>query len=101
MLKSQMTNRKGSFRRLISFSELIGDYVGIRSRAPVMSCNKDLIWLEIPIVTENQGNDYNIKKNYTNSRPTYSALRELAVRNLINNLAVTPRHFQGNSGMWA
>ena len=58
-----------SLRRLIGFFELLGTYVGIISRAPVRSCNKDLIWLGIPIVADNQGKDYILKKNYTTYRP--------------------------------
>ena len=35
--------------RLISFVELLCTYVGFRYLLPVRSCNKDLIWREIPI----------------------------------------------------
>ena len=44
-----------SAHRLISFFELLATYIGIRLRAPSRIDNKDLSWIEIPIVTDNLG----------------------------------------------
>ena len=52
----------GSFRRFVSFSELLGTYVGVVFCSPVRSCSKEIICIDVPIVTDNQRNDYIIKK---------------------------------------
>ena len=43
---------------MIAFAELLGNYVRIIIWGPVRSCNKDLIWIEIPIVADNHANGY-------------------------------------------
>ena len=92
-----MAKRVEALRRLVSFSELLGTYFGIRMWEPIRSCSKDLIYLEIPIVTDNHGNDYIIKKNYITDRAASWLFRELSVHNLTNNLTVMSRHCEGDS----
>ena len=47
-----------SLHRLISFFELLGNYVGIRLWSPDRLCNTDLMCLEIPIVADKRCNDF-------------------------------------------
>ena len=90
-----------ALRPIVSFFELLGTYACFRLWAPVRSCNKDLISLGIPIVTDNMRNDYIPKRSYATSQSTSWTLRELAVRNLANNLIRMSRHCKGDSAIWS
>ena len=93
--------RVEAMRRIISFSDFLGTYAGARLWAPGRSCNTDLIWLEIPIVTDYQGNNYISEKNYTTYRPNSRMSQELAAHNQTNNIAIISRHCKEDSGLWS
>ena len=61
----------------------------------------DLTWLEIPIATDNLGNDFFPKKLYTSSRPKSWMLPELAVHSLKTNTAIISKHMKGDSRKWS
>ena len=86
--------------RLISFFELLGTYVGVRLWGPSRIGNQDLTWLGIPMVTDNLGNDFILRKHYTSTRPTSWALQELEVHSLTTNTAIISKHMAGDSAKW-
>ena len=88
-------------RRLISFFELLGGYLGIRLWAPSRLGGNDLTLLAIPIATGNLGNDSILRKHYTSSSPSSWMLRELAARSLTTNTAIISKHMKGGSGKWS
>ena len=50
-----VNKRTPPHNRLISVFELLGAYIGVRLWTPYRICNNDLLWLEVPVVTENLG----------------------------------------------
>ena len=82
-------------RRIISFFELLGRYIGVRLWAPNSLCNKVLLWIAIPIVTDNLGNDFILRKHYTTTRPTSWMLQELAAHSLTTNTTIVAKHMKG------
>ena len=60
--------------------------------------NKDFVWIEIPVATDNRRNDYIPRKHYATSRPTSWILQEMDGRNLTNNIAVISKHYRWGSG---
>ena len=100
-IKSPFQKGVDVLRRIISFFELPGTCAGFRSRAPIRPCNTDLIWRAIPIVTDNQGDDYILNRNYTAHRPISWMLQELDFHNLTNNIAIMSGHRNGDSALWS
>ena len=88
-------------RTLIRFFELLGTYIGARLWPPGRLRNNDLLWLDIPIVTDNLLGDFILKKHYKTPRPTSWMLRETAVHNLTTNVAIISKHPEANSGKWS
>ena len=84
-------------RRLISFFALLGPYIGASLWGPNSLGNKDLIWLEIPIVADNLGSDFILRKHYTTARPTSWALQELAAHRLTADATIVSEHMKGDS----
>ena len=84
--------------RLISSFGLLGNYAAARLWAPGRLCNTDRTWLGIPIVADNQRNYFILKKHYATSRPSDWVLKEMAVRNLTNNVTITSKRYKGDSG---
>ena len=87
--------------RMINFFELLATYIGLRLWSPNRLENKDLKWLEIPMTTDNLGNDFILKKKYTSKRPTAWMLQEIAARSLTNNITITSDRKKGDSGKWS
>ena len=90
--------------RLISFFELLGAYIGVRLWTPSLLCNNDLVWSAIPIVTDNIGDDFILRKHYAADSPASWMLRELAPHSLTNNTTIVSKHTKGDSGkldIWA
>ena len=83
--------------RLISFFELLWAYIGVILWTPNRLDNKDIIWLAIPSVADNLGNDFILRNHYTTARPTSWMLLELAVRSLTTNAAIVSQRTQGDS----
>ena len=96
-----MLKRLNSPRRLISFFELLGAYIGVRLWTPGRQGNKDLIWLAIPTVTDNLGNDFMLSKHYTTERPTSWMLQESAAHSLAANTTIVAKHMKGDSAKWS
>ena len=87
--------------RRISFFELLGAYIGVRLWAPKRLGKQDLLWIAIPIVTGNLGNDFILRKHYAKTRPTSWMLQELAVHSLTTNTAIISKHMEGDSANWS
>ena len=85
-------------RRMINFFELLATYIGLRLWSPKRLENKDLQWLEIPMTTDNLGNDFILKKKYASKRPTAWMLQEIAARSLTSNITITSGREKGIQG---
>ena len=72
----------------------------MRLWSPGRGVNRDLGWLEIPIVTDNDGRIY-YEKHCPSTRPTSWMLQELVAHKLARNITSVSKHAKGDSGMWA
>ena len=88
-------------RRLLSFFELLGTYVGIRLWAPSRLGGQDLTWLEITIPTDNLGDDFILRKHYTSTKPTSWMLQEFEVHSLTKNTAIISKRMEGDPAKWS
>ena len=70
----------------------------VRLWSPKRANGNDLARVGIPVLTDNQGNGYILRKHYTTSRPTSRILQEMEVRNLANDIAAIPTRRRGDSG---
>ena len=58
----------------------------------------------MPIVADNLGNDFTLRKLYTSERPTSWTLQELAAHSLTTNTAIVSKRMKGDSAkrsIWA
>ena len=58
------------------------------------------MWLGIPIVSDNIGNDFIPRKHYASDTPTSRMLKELAAHSLPANTAIVSDQMEGVSGKW-
>ena len=87
--------------RTDKFFELLGTYIGIGLWGPARLNNQDLTWIGIPIVADNPGNDFILRKHYTATRPTSWMLQELAFRSLATNTTIVSKRLKGESWKWS